>query len=315
MDAVAAAGPLGQLGGHHVGDGADADLQGGAVGHVGAGLLGDGLVDLVRLGLGQGERGAVGLDQDVHQFERDGVGVVRPERRRPGQVGVDLDHEEPVGVLARQEELLVGGTDVERQVDGAVEWGRGEHGHDAWVVPAQDGGELPEAARHQFDVGPGGQEHPLGRTEESAAVEHVGMGQELVVAEEQGAADGQLDPVVTSAERRQERIGVGRAEAESHRVRGADQGGCLVGRAGLWCHGDSVAPAPRGGEGPRSQLVTVARRPPRRRRPPGDASMCPCGSTPSSPASRTHRSTPVVWRPSVSTGPSPSRAPTTSSPR
>src|ERR1019366_7106035 len=73
VDAVPAAGALGQFGGHHVGDGPDADLQGGAVGDVSAGLGGDGVVDLVGRSLGQGEGLCVVLDHHVDQVEGQGV--------------------------------------------------------------------------------------------------------------------------------------------------------------------------------------------------------------------------------------------------
>ncbi len=70
VDPVTAAGPLGQQGRHHVGDGPDADLQGGPVGDEGPGLLGDGLVDVVGRGAGQGVGRAVRLDEHVDQVER-----------------------------------------------------------------------------------------------------------------------------------------------------------------------------------------------------------------------------------------------------
>ncbi len=167
-----------------------------------------------------------------------------PSDAGPGQVGVDLDHQEPVGVAAGQQQLVVGGADVEREVDRAVEGRGGQDGHHPRVVAPQDGGELAEAARDELDVGPSGQQHALGRAEEAAPVGHVGVGEHRVVAEEEGAADRQVDPVVPSAEGGQEGVGVRRAETEADRCRSFGSGPPPR-RA---CR--SVVPSPQCGTGP-----------------------------------------------------------------
>ena len=145
-----------------------------------------------------------------------------PSERVRGRWGLTSTTQQPVGVLAGQEQLVVGGAEVEREVDVAVVRRRGEHRHHPGVVAAEDGCELAEAAGDQLDAGPVGQQHPLGRTEESAAVGDVGVGEHRVVAEQEGAAEGQVDPVVTTAEGGEERVGVGRPQSEADGVGRAD---------------------------------------------------------------------------------------------
>lgn len=57
---------------------------------------------------------------------------------------------------------------------------RSEHG--------QDRSELPEPARHVFDAMTLGEQKPLRRAEEAAAVRGAGLGKHVVVVEEEGSA-------------------------------------------------------------------------------------------------------------------------------
>ena len=94
VDAETAERATGQLRRDDVGDGADARLQRGPVLHVGQRDAGDRFVRLVGRRLGEGEGGAVGLDQHVDRIEGNGVVVLRQQALGPGQVRVDLHHEQ-----------------------------------------------------------------------------------------------------------------------------------------------------------------------------------------------------------------------------
>ena len=241
VDPIAPAGPGGQLVGHDVGDRADPDLEGGPVGDEAHGHVGDGVVDLVGGGVGQRIGLGVRLDQDVDQVHRQGVGVLGREGAGAGKVGAHLDHQHPVGVLARQHQLVIGAPEVEGEVDVAVGIGRGAgRGHDPGREAAEDRGELPESSRHQLDVVALAQQHPLRRPEEPAAVGHLGMGEHRVVPEQQGAPDHQPLPVVPRPEGGEQGVGVGRAEAEGQGVPGLHQGGGFGGRADSGRHRSSV---------------------------------------------------------------------------
>lgn len=65
---------------------------------------------------------------------------------------------------------------------------RSEHG--------QDRSELPEPARHVFDAMTLGEQKPLRRAEEAAAVRDAGLGKHVVVVEEEGSAKNEVFPVV-----------------------------------------------------------------------------------------------------------------------
>ena len=261
VDAVPAAGAVGQLGRHHVRYGSDPDLERGPVGDERPGDVGDGFVDVVGCGRRKGERSGIGLDQHVDQVERNGVGELRWHGVGAGQVGVHLDHEETVRVPSGQQQLVVGGADVQGEVDGAVVIGRGgEDGHDARVVPAQDGSELAEAAGHQLDVRPALPQDPLGWSEEPAPIRDVLMGQHGVEPEQQGTAEGEVDPVVPPAECGQEGVRIGWPEAHADGVGSGDACRRLLWCAGPRCHGASVAPCSPAGEGTWSQICSSAPR-------------------------------------------------------
>ena len=141
-------------------------------------------------------------------------------------MGVDLDHQQPVRIASGHHQLVVGGPEVEGEVDGPVRLGRRRlHRHHPGGEAAEDGGELPEPTRYQVDVRPLGQHHPLGGPEEAAPVGDGGLGEDGVVAEQEGATELQVLPVVALTEGGEEGVRVGRSEAESDRVAGSDQRG------------------------------------------------------------------------------------------
>ena len=84
VDAVVAAVAVGEQADDGRRDAADAGLERGAVGDERADVLGDRAVGVGRLGVGEEERVAVGLDEHVDLVDVDAVRVQRPSRTCAG---------------------------------------------------------------------------------------------------------------------------------------------------------------------------------------------------------------------------------------
>ena len=223
MDAESTARSARQLGGHDVGDRADAGLQRRPVVHVRQRVARDGLVHRVGRRVGEGEGGAVGLDEHIDRVQRDGVVVRRGQAPGAGEVRVDLDHEQPVWIPSGAEELLPGPPHVQGEVH-APPFGRCPlRHHHAGSEPGHDRPHLPETARHQLHAVPQGMVEPLRRSEEPAAVAHPGLGEDLVQVQAQRTSDLQVLPVVAGSERGQQGIGDAGAEAEADPIDRSDQ--------------------------------------------------------------------------------------------
>ena len=191
------------------------------------------VVPPVGRGILEGEWLAIGFDEYVDQFDGDGVVEFGQTTRGARQVGIGLNDQESIGVAASPEELRPGGPVVKGEVDRApgVRWGGLRH-HDPWREALQNGSELPEPAGNVLDAMTLGEKYSLGRPEEATTVGDSGLGQHVVVVEEECAAEDKVFPVVASAERGQKRIWIGRSQPESDSIDGPHQGGCLGGCAG-----------------------------------------------------------------------------------
>ncbi len=230
VDAEAAQPPVREFRSDDVGDGTDAGLEGRPLLHVGQGVRGDRRVQLVGRRILQGERGGVRLDEQIDQVERNGVVVRRWQAPCARQVAVHLDDEQPLAITAGAQELVPGRPQMEGEVHVAGLVGRGAlGGHDPGGEPGEDRAELPEAAGHQLDLVARVVQHPLGRSEEAAAVRHAGPGEDLVVVEAQGPADLQVLPVLARAERGEKGVGVGGPQAEPEAVDGPEEPDRLLG--------------------------------------------------------------------------------------
>ena len=114
----------------------------------------------------------------------------RREALRPRQVGIDLDDEQPVRILAGTQQLGTRRADVQRQAEVAVLVRRcGLRHHDARREPGEDRRKLTEAAGNELDVVSHRMQQALGRPEEAAAIVHAGLGEDVVKIEAQRAAD------------------------------------------------------------------------------------------------------------------------------
>ena len=241
VDAEPTERPAGELRGHDVGDGADAGLQRRPVPHVGQRVGGDGLVNGVGRGVGEGEWGAIGLDEHIDRVQRDGVVVRGRQAPGAGQVRVDLHDEEPLGVPPGAEELVPRAPHVQGEVD-APPFGRCRlRHHHAGSEPGHDRPHLPETARHQLHPVPLGVVDPLRRSEEPAAVAHPGLGEDLVEVQAQRTSDLQVLPVVAGSECGEQCIGDTRPEAETDPIDRSDQRDGLLDRADVR-HGSTLAP-------------------------------------------------------------------------
>ncbi len=69
--------------------------------------------------------------------------------------------------------------------------------------------ELTEASRDQLDPMAHGEQEPFSRTEESAPIADPRFGEDVIEVEQEGAAENEVLPVVTRAQRGQERVGIG----------------------------------------------------------------------------------------------------------
>ena len=192
-------------------------------------MTGDGLVHVVGRRLLEGEGDRVRLHQHVDQVEGERVVEVGWEAPRARQVGVHLDEQEPIGVLAGADELRPRRPRVERQVHPAVPVGRCRlRDHDARRELGQDRRHLAEGARHELDPVARRVQQPFRRAEEAAAVAHAGSGEDLVEVEAQRTAELEVLPLLDRTECRQERVGIGGPEPESDGVGRPDEGDGLL---------------------------------------------------------------------------------------
>ena len=247
MDAEPAQRPTRQFGRHDVGNGADARLQRGPVLHIGQCVACDGRVraGILRRRIGEREGCTVGLDEHVDRVERNGVVVGRGQALGAGQVRVDLHDEQPLGIPTGAQELVPGPADVQREVDGAAVVGRRAlRHHHAGSEPGHDRPHLPEAPGDQFHSVAHGEEEPLRRTEEAAAVADPGLGEDVVQVQAESTADLQVLPVVPGPQRGQQAIGDARAEPEADLIDRPDKRNGLLQRAGIRHGPYSRAPWP-----------------------------------------------------------------------
>jgi hypothetical protein len=113
VHAIVAPGAVSQRRGHHVRYGANARLQSAAIVHETQSVAGDRPVQVGRFRIGQRIGLTVGLHQDVDEIHRQRVVVIGREAPSPGQVGIDLDQKDPVGVGAGQNQFVARGTEMQ----------------------------------------------------------------------------------------------------------------------------------------------------------------------------------------------------------
>ena len=160
-------------------------------------MIADGPVLVTGWWLLERERHAVSLNEDIDHLDRNGVVEFRREGLGAGEVGVDLHDQEAIGVVSRSEEFWPRCAVVQCEIDVSIGIRRRALGHHhTRSEHGQDGSELPESAWHVFDAVTLGEQNPLRRAEEAAAVRDAGLGQHVVVVEEEGSAKNEVLPVV-----------------------------------------------------------------------------------------------------------------------
>ena len=200
--------------------------------HVGERVTRNGLVHFFGGRIDEGEWCAVGLDEHVDHIQRDGV--VIGGRQAPGarKVRIDFDDQQPLGVPPGAEQLVAGPADVQGEVDRALLVGRSRlRHHHAGSEPGDDRPHLPEAPRHELHPVAQRVVEPLRRPEETAAVGHPGLGEDVVQVEAEGTPDLQVLPVGAGPQRGQQAVRDARAESEADPVDRLDQVNGLLHRA------------------------------------------------------------------------------------
>ena len=168
VDAEVALLAVGEPGGNRGGDGSDAGLEGRPVGHERGRVLGDLEVGLRRLDVGQGERRALALDQDVDLVDLQGVQVLGRHAEGARVVGRGLHHEQTLRVGRRADHLGGRAAGVKGERAPALGVGRGGGGrHHARALFLEQRGEAAEVRGRERDVRARIAERPLERAEEA----------------------------------------------------------------------------------------------------------------------------------------------------
>jgi hypothetical protein len=193
-------------------------------------VLGDRAVGLAGLGLGELQRLAVGLDQDVDLVDVEGVTVVREDPERPGELHRGLDDQQPLGIGACPPAFPGRRARVKGEAAPALGVGRAGRGrHHPRALRLEDRLEAAEVGRSEADVRSLVAQRALHRAEEAREEVNPGVGEELAPNRQQAAADAQLLPVLALAHGLEQGAGLAGPERDAERVGG------LEARRGFGC--------------------------------------------------------------------------------
>ncbi len=238
---VVAAVALGQQRGDLVGDRADPRLQGRAGRHEVNGVPRDRLIDVGgrRFPSWQRERCVSRAHQDVDLIDVQRMAILAEAER--SRIGVrDLNDEQPIGIGTRAVQFADRATRVQRQGAPAVGiGGRRDGRHHARGPRFEQRPEAAEVRGREIDVGAGGPQRPLERTEETRQVMHARPREQFSKNREQRTVDAQICPVLALAERTQKRRRLAGAERHPQGVDGRQASGGLLGGQLLW-HGATL---------------------------------------------------------------------------
>ncbi len=248
VDAVVAAVALRQDRRDHRRDAADTGLQRAAVADEGSRVGRDAALGLGRLGLGQGQRCVVALDEPVDLIDVQAVHVAGRQAARPGEGRRGLGEQNPLRVGAGPMQLLDGVPGVQGQRAVAVPVRRRDRRrHHPRGERLQQWREAAEVGGREADVGARVAQHALDRAEEAGEVVDVGVVEELGADREQCSVDAQLLPVGALAERRQQRPRLSGRQRHAEGVVNADSLGRLLGAHPLRHRPDPTGTAARRG--------------------------------------------------------------------
>ena len=225
--------------GHLAGNAADAGLQRASAVDVCDRKLGNRGLDRGGWRVGQVQRLAIALHQEVDLVDPQAV-LVLAGTERAWEVRADLHDEQSIGVGAGTVQLVDRGAGVKTEADPTVDRRGGRRRHHPRVEVVQHRLEATKVGGYEIHRGTRVSQEALGGAEEAAAVVHAGVHEQLVEIRHQCTEHLQLLEVGALAECVKEAARHTRPERHGQRIDGPNGCYCI---AHLAEHAVTVSPA------------------------------------------------------------------------